>query len=146
MSKIYVASSWRNKYQEHVVSELRSAGHDVYDFKHPDNKTGFSWSVIDLNWRQWTLSQYCDHLKHPIAEAGYKADFEAMEWADTFVGVMPFGISSSLEMGWAAGHGKKTILLLHGKNEPELMTKMLDHVCISLAEVIELTSQKRNSE
>jgi len=31
--RIYVASSWRNKYQPGVVLTLRSLGHQVYDFR-----------------------------------------------------------------------------------------------------------------
>lgn len=42
--KIYVASSWRNTYYPSVVSALRDAGHDVYDFRnppvHPDSVEG----------------------------------------------------------------------------------------------------------
>ena len=45
--KIYVASSWRNKYQQDVVKELREYGHDVYDFKNPPNSTGFNWKQIE---------------------------------------------------------------------------------------------------
>ncbi len=42
MAKIYVASSWRNKYQPEVVAALRKAGHKVYDFRNPkDNPGGF---------------------------------------------------------------------------------------------------------
>lgn len=35
MTRIYVASSWRNKYQPEVVAALRKAGHKVYDFRNP---------------------------------------------------------------------------------------------------------------
>ena len=35
MSKIYVASSWRNPHQPAIVEELRVAGHEVYDFRNP---------------------------------------------------------------------------------------------------------------
>lgn len=35
MAKIYVASSWRNKYFPEVVDALRAAGHQVYDFCKP---------------------------------------------------------------------------------------------------------------
>ena len=35
MARIYVASSWRNKYQPEVVAALRKAGHEVYDFRNP---------------------------------------------------------------------------------------------------------------
>ena len=36
MAKIYVASSWRNSYQQDVVSFLRNEGHEVYDYTHPN--------------------------------------------------------------------------------------------------------------
>lgn len=35
MAKIYVASSWRNVFQQDVVGILRDLGHEVYDFKNP---------------------------------------------------------------------------------------------------------------
>jgi len=38
-------------------------------------------------------------------------------------------------MGWAAGQGKKTILLL-SDGEPELMVKIFDTVCCNLIEVL----------
>ena len=31
MARIYVASSWRNKYYPEVVERLRGAGHEVLD-------------------------------------------------------------------------------------------------------------------
>ena len=134
--KIYVASSWRNNIQPNVVKNLRQAGHEVYDFKNPGtDNAGFHWSDIDPDWQNWTPEKYRDNLDHHIAEEGYKSDLDAMEWADLFVGVQPFGRSASLEMGWAAGRGKKTILLLEN-GEPELMVKMLDHICINMAEVL----------
>ncbi len=133
--KIYVASSWRNTFQQAVVYSLRDAGHEVYDFKNPKKgNTGFHWSQIDKDWKMWSTSQYRNCLSHPIAEAGYKSDLDAMIWADVFVGVQPFGRSASLEMGWAAGKGKKTILLLEN-GEPELMVKMLDYICCNIKEV-----------
>jgi len=45
MARIYVASSWRNPYQPEVVAALRKAGHEVYDFRNPeDNPGGFHWA------------------------------------------------------------------------------------------------------
>ncbi len=141
MSKIYVASSWRNNIQPDVVKALRDAGHQVYDFKNPEEgKGGFHWSQIDPNWESWTPARYRDFLSHPIARAGYKCDLEHMEWADVFVGVMPFGRSASLEMGWAAGKGKKTVLLLQN-GEPELMVKMIDCICCDFSEMIEAVDE-----
>ena len=38
MSRIYIASSWKNDYQQQLVEELRKRGHKVYDFKHPSGR------------------------------------------------------------------------------------------------------------
>lgn len=137
MAKIYVASSWRNKEQQYVVRYLRSNGHEVYDFRNPNpGDIGFLWSEIDPNWLEWTTYQYRKYLDHPIANAGFRKDLNAMKEADIFVGVQPFGQSASTEMGWAAGQGKKTILLLFN-GEPELMVKVFDHICCTLYEVLD---------
>ena len=134
--KIYVASSWRNNYQPEVVAALRDAGHEVYDFKNPkEGDKGFHWSEIDPDWQNWTPEKYRMGLRHPVAEECYYSDYNAMKWADVFVGVQPFGRSASLEMGWAAGAGKKTLLLLDN-GEPELMVKMCDHICIGMEEML----------
>lgn len=138
MMKIYVASSWRNTYQPKVVEALRLAGHEVYDFRNPkEGDIGFHWSDIDEDWQNWSPEKYRECLKHPIAKQGYKSDYEAMVWADCFVGVQPFGRSASMEMGWAAGQIKRTVLLLE-TGEPELMVKMFDDICCSLGEVVKL--------
>ena len=80
MAKVYVASSWRNPYQPEVVARLREAGHEVYDFRNPEeNPGGFHWADIDENWLEWTAREYIDHLNHPIAEKAFSADFRAME-------------------------------------------------------------------
>ena len=140
--KIYVASSWRNNQQAAVVHVLELAGHAVYDFKNPaPGNSGFSWSEIDPNWQQWTAAQYVAALDHPIAKAGYASDFNAMKWADTFVLVLPCGRSAHLELGWAAGAGKQTLILTSDGQEPELMAKMCDHICTSLEEVVSILSR-----
>ncbi len=136
MAKIYVASSWRNTNQQGVVKLLRKNGHEVYDFKNPkENDKGFHWSEIDQGWKNWTPEEYRNHLSHPIVDAGYKSDFDAMSWADVFVGVQPFGRSASMEMGYGCGKRKLTILLLDN-GEPELMVKMFDHICCNMSEVL----------
>lgn len=57
MAKIYVASSWRNVFQQDVVNILRNFGHEVYDFKNPPHGNGgFQWSDIDLTGRTGQLS------------------------------------------------------------------------------------------
>ena len=133
--KIYVASSWRNEFQPVVVALLRNDGHQVYDFKNPrPGEQGFHWSEIDPAWQGWSMAAYRDALDHPISKAGFASDFNAMKWADTFVFVLPCGRSAHLELGWACGQGKQTLVLLD-KMEPELMVKMVDHLCVDLTEL-----------
>jgi hypothetical protein len=135
--KIYVASSWRNELQPEVVSILRTAGHEVHDFRHPaPGDQGFAWSEIDKNWKNWTARQFYNALHHPIAQKGFKADFDAMLWAEAFVLVQPCGRSAHLQLGWACGAGKRTIILLAHQQEAELMYKCADFICYTMSEVL----------
>ena len=138
MHKFYVASSWRNMRQPGIVQALRDAGHEAYDFKDPlDNGgTGFQWSEIDKDWKTWTPAQFRQALRHPIATVGFKRDWDAMNWADAFVLVMPCGRSAHLELGWAVGAGKPTAILL-ADGEPELMYEMVTKLCITEEELLD---------
>ncbi len=124
--KIYVASSWRNEYQPNVVDLLRSLGHEVYDFRNPKNKKGFAWSDIHVLWENWTTQEYIEALNHPIAERGFKSDFDAMKWADCCVMVLPCGRSANTEAGWMKGAGKEVFVFQPIPQEPELMYKIYD--------------------
>ena len=140
--KIYVASSWRNNKQPEVVAALRDEGHEVYDFKNPDTEhAGFHWSDIDKDWKDWSPAVFRERLEHPIAKEGFSQDISAMRWADAFVLVMPCGRSAHLELGWASGAGKKTIILLES-GEPELMYKIADHLCVDIEDVCEKLVEK----
>ncbi len=137
MSKIYLASSWRNPHQPMIVEELRAAGHEVYDFRNPSHdEKGFSWSSIDPDWKRWSPSAYRAALRHPLAVQGLKLDFDAMRWADTIVALQPFGRSTALELGWGIGVGKRTALLLAEDQEPELMQGLADRLCVTLEELL----------
>ncbi len=143
MARIYVASSWRNQYFESVVEALRSAGHEVYDFRNPPRRTGaFKWSNLDPDYMNWTTKQYCEGLKDPRSETQFANDIEAMEWADTCVLVLPCGRSAHTEAGWFAGKGCKTIAYIPEPQEPELMYKLFDLVTDNLEEVLEVMHEK----
>ena len=135
--RIYVASSWRNTKQPKVVDALHAAGHEVYDFRHPTpGDYGFRWSEIDPKWLDWTTEEYRTALEHPIAKAGFAADMDALMGAQACVLVMPCGRSAHLELGYAVGAGQRTVILLDGKAEPELMYKMAGLVTEKMDEVI----------
>ncbi len=133
---IYVASSWRNEIQPHVVSALKRQGYEVYDFRNPKpGNHGFHWSDLDPDWERWTPEKYRSCLGDQVALDGFRLDMDALRWCDAVIAVQPFGVNASLELGWAAGVGKRTILML-AKGEPELMVKMCDYICIGTDEVL----------
>jgi hypothetical protein len=144
--RIYVASSWRNDYQPEVVQLLRDAGHDVYDFRHPaPGDDGFHWAEIDPAWRTWTPAQYRAALAHPLAQMGFAQDKLALQMADATVLVLPCGRSSHLELGYAAGLGQATAVLMLESCEAELMYLLVDWVCLTLDELL-VWVQEREKE
>ncbi len=139
--KIYVASSWRNERQPEAVERLRKEGHEVYDFRHPhmgpgQGSVGFHWSDIDPDWMVWSPKLFRSALNHQVAVDGFTSDLTGMKWADTGVLVMPCGRSAHLELGWLAGAGKRTVILL-ADGEPELMYGLADDICVDLDEVVQ---------
>lgn len=138
MSRIYLASSWRNQHQPETLKLLRSVGHEVYDFRNPFHAdSGFSWSQIDPNWLNWTAEEYRSNLlKSPIASHGYNNDMRAMCWADTCVLLLPCGRSAHLEAGWFCGQGKRCVIRTFDGEEPELMALMATEIVVSDDELL----------
>lgn len=113
---IYVASSWRNEHQPHVVAMLHAAGHQVYDFRHPAvGAAGFSWSSLtdpdyDLPpFALWRPSDLARALQHPRARQGHAFDQAALDAATACVLLLPCGSSAHLEAGYCAGRGVPTV-------------------------------------
>lgn len=157
---VYVASSWANPMQTAVCAALRSMGIDHYDFKNPGDgrPAGFHWSEVMPSYNPGRRGpgqseqlaearEYIEALKHPAADAGYSADYDAMCIADTFILVLPCGRSAHLELGWAVGahtFGKNAvntaILLDADQNDgmvtPELMYKMANVILPSFDDML----------
>lgn len=112
---IYLASSWRNTEQPRVLDLLRSWGHKVYDFRQPrPGDSGFHWSNVDGEGKPTTVQRYLKAIMHPVAEHGFRLDYEAMRGADAFV--LPTKI---LTVDGAGPEQTKLILLpclQHGKH------------------------------
>jgi hypothetical protein len=137
--KIYVASSWRNARQPEVVAALRAAGHDVYDFRNPaPGDHGFAWHQCEGDGERYDARRFRDEvLTHPIAQAAFAKDMDALRSADATVLVLPCGRSAHLELGWAAGAQQFTVVLLDDPmSERELMYLACSRICVSLEEVL----------
>lgn len=133
-TNIYVATSWRNPYQPKVIEDIRAYGKlknidfNVYDFRHPSpNSNGFSWDKIDKNWKNWTVDEYKQALRHPLAQEGFELDREALQFCDICLLVLPCGASAHLEAGWAGGIGSSVIIYAPDLKEAELMYKLFDY-------------------
>jgi hypothetical protein len=135
--RIYVASSWRNRYQPVVVQTLRDVGHDAYDFRHPaPGDHGFAWTEINPAWQSWTPAQYRAALQHPLAQVGFAQDKLALQMADVTVLVLPCGRSAHLELGYAKGLGQSTAVLMLEPCEAELMYVLVDRLCLTIDELL----------
>ena len=131
--KLYIASSWRNSFQQEAVRFMRLEGHEVYDFKNPRaGDHGFHWSEIDPQWKTWNAQQFVKALEHPIATHGFKSDFDAMQNADGCLLVLPCGRSAHIEAGYFVGANKPLVILTLDGEEPELMYNMASKVVTNL--------------
>ena len=141
--KIYVASSWRNEHQPAVVRALRSAGHEVYDFKNPKpGDHGFHWKDVGLEPHEKNAcppARLIMALTHERAREGFGHDFGAMKWAQAGVLLLPCGRSAHLEAGWMQGFGKPVLVMAPPDGaaiEPELMYGLLGPICLSTTELV----------
>ncbi len=136
--KIYVASSWRNEFFPEIVSRLRSEGYDVYDFRNPgDGSDGFRWSDVSADWLEWEPQRYRHELmNNPLCQRQFGNDERAMESCDACVLLLPSGRSAHTEAGWFAGKGRKVIVHIPIKQEPELMYRLFDAVTTTIDELL----------
>ena len=125
--KVYVASSWHNKAYPEVVEALRQAGHDVYDFR----RQGGS----DSNPAEMSSARLLDFLDLPQVRSIFRNDMDALEASDAVVCVLPCGRSAHLELGYGIGAGKRTVLLWHDGDAPDIMHKAVDVIVFSVEEI-----------
>ena len=125
--KVYVASSWHNEVYPEVVEALRQAGHDVYDFRHQGGS--------DSNPTEMSSERLLDFLEQPNVRSIFKNDMDALEASEAVVCVLPCGRSAHLELGYGIGAGKRTVLLWHDGDAPDIMHKAVDAIVFNVAEI-----------
>src|SRR4051794_19474095 len=104
MTKIYIASSWRNEHYDGVRGMIEQAGYEVHDWRNA--ATAFRWDAIDPDYRTWTPDQYTEALNHPLAKTGFRNDHEGMIASDICGLLLPSGRSAHVEAGYMGGRGK----------------------------------------
>ena len=146
VTKVYVASSWKNNLQPYIVDTLKGLefmGVEVYDFRNPcKGNHGFSSTQgLEMNYESnedWSFEDYRKSLDHPLCEEGFKLDFEAVTESEICVMVLPCGKSAHLEAGCFVGGNKRLIIYspLGMGIEFELMYKMADLITDNLTEIL----------
>lgn len=140
--KLYVASSWRNAIHPFIVNLLREAGHEVYDYRNPGpGQHGYSWSEIDPAWEMWSPEEFRQALRHPIAQAAFASDHNAMDTADGCVLVLPCNRSAHLEAGEFPGSGRPLWILLNGHVQPELMYLSATGIALDPLELVGMIAE-----
>ena len=125
--KVYVASSWHNRVYPEVVEVLRQAGHDVYDFRYQGDS--------DSNPAEMTSDMLLEFLDQPKVRSIFKNDMDALVASDAVVCVLPCGRSAHLELGYGIGAGKRTVLLWHDGDAPDIMHKAVDSIVFKVADI-----------
>ena len=125
--KVYVASSWRNEVYPQVLAVLRQAGYEVYDFR---RQGGADWNPEEM-----AATELFNFLEHPQVQSIFHNDMEALRESDAVVCVLPCGRSAHLELGYGIGAGKRTVLLWHDGDAPDIMHKAVDRIVFNVADI-----------
>ncbi len=119
MSKIYIASSWKNvRNVKLLASYLRSYGHEVFDFTDMENRPdGLDKFVFGAKeWAEYSGKDpeqihWIDFLTWEPTQRAFKSDKAGIDWAEILVLLLPSGRSSHLEAGYAVGCGKSLFII-----------------------------------
>jgi nucleoside 2-deoxyribosyltransferase len=107
--KIYLIGSLRNPSIEGIAKQLRAAGFDVFD----------DWYAIgpeaDDHWKTYEQNRgrnFKQALDGQVCTNAFNFDKRNIDASDIGVMVMPAGKSGHTELGYMAGKGKRTYVLL----------------------------------
>lgn len=126
MRKIYLVGSLRNPFIPELAVHLRSLGHEVFDDWYG------SGPADDDNWREYELARgrpYEEAISGKAATNICAFDKANILASDTVILVLPAGRSGHMEIGFAAGAGKATYILLDAEYERwDVMYRLTDGV------------------
>lgn len=118
--KIYVVGSLRKPEVEILSQALRDLGHDVFD----------QWRAAgpraDDEWRDYFKrngKRFAEALRSPFVQHIVEFDQRWLDWSEAVVVMGPAGLSSAVELFYAAVHGKIPVLYL--PEDPERWDAML---------------------
>jgi nucleoside 2-deoxyribosyltransferase len=135
MTSVYIIGSLANPLVPATANRLRQAGFDVFSSWYCASENA------DVRWQEHEQGRgltYIQALKDYAAQNVFHFDKTHLDRCDTAVLVYKAGRSGHLELGYAAGRGKKTYILLD--EEPakwDVMLNFADGVCMTVEELVE---------
>ncbi len=139
--RVYVASSWRNLEYSSVVLAIREAGHECYDFQ----AHSFGWGDLDPEFESWSDAEFCQRLRDPACQDAFARDRAALDACHVCVALLPCGNSSHLELGYARGKEKFTVIQLDG-GRPDLMYLLADEITLSIRQTLGVLSRLASTD
>ena len=140
---IYLIGSLRNPEIPSIGQKIRQAGFEVFDewfSAGPEADDYFKKYHVELG------IPYDQALKGHAAKHIFNFDKRHLDRADMAVLAMPAGRSGHLELGYMAGKGKPTFVLLEeGNDRWDLMLQFADGVFFSLEKLIESLQEEKSS-
>jgi nucleoside 2-deoxyribosyltransferase len=134
VKKIYLAGSLRNPDIPLIGASLRTnTGLDVFDDWHAPGPEA------DDHWRRYSEARghtYREALRGRAARQVYGFDREHIDSSDAGVLVLPAGRSCHLEIGYMAGCGKPTFILMDQPDRWDVMYLFATKVCFSYEELV----------
>lgn len=141
--KVYVIGSLRNERIPVIANDIRKAGFEVFDDWYAAGPEA------DDHWKAYEQQRgrtYKDALNGYSCGNAFNFDRRHIDASDIGVMVLPAGKSGHTELGYMAGKGKKTFVLIDGDTERwDLMYKFFTGVAYSVEELIEAFNARHQS-
>jgi len=132
---VYLIGALKNQRIPDIGNLLRGQGYDVMDEWFTPGE------MADLNWQEYSRRRglsYQEALRGRAAQNIFLFDRSYIDMADVVVLAMPAGKSAMLELGYAKGRGKKTVLFLDGQDPDryDIMPNFADLICKTESELL----------
>jgi hypothetical protein len=135
---LYVIGSLRNKRVPFIAQGLRSSNLEVFDDWYAAGPEA------DDYWKEYEQGRgrtYTEALAGRAATNVFRFDKANLDRCDAALLVLPAGRSGHLELGYVAGTGKPTFILLDDPDRWDVMYRFATRVCASLEELADAVSK-----
>jgi hypothetical protein len=133
MKSIYLIGSLRNPEIPKIAQRIRALGFDVFDDWYAPGPQA------DDYWRDYSKARgqsYAEALNSWAAKHVFETDKHHLDRCDMAVMVHPAGRSCHLELGYMAGCGKPTFILLDDPERWDVMVQFADYWFFDLDDLL----------